>query len=165
MAKQKSQYKQISLSKIKTISIANRKSKVQPNDFAKVFDANNDSFSEFANSLPKFLLANDLRTLVENITSSRKRNLPVILMLGAHVIKVGLAPIIIDLIQQNIITGIAMNSAAAIHDVETALFGNTSEDVAVNILDGTFGMAKETGEFINKALKKYSLEKIGRAHV
>jgi hypothetical protein len=158
MKKQKSQYKQISLSKIKTISIANRKSKVQLNDFAKVFDENNNLFSHFADSLPHILIANDLRTLVDDIISSRKKNLPVIAMLGAHVIKVGLSPIIIDLIERNTITGIAMNSAAAIHDTETALFGNTSEDVAVNLLDGTFGMSKETGEFINNTLKKYCNE-------
>ncbi|MBS4029423.1 MAG: hypothetical protein KGZ58_12405 [Ignavibacteriales bacterium] len=158
MPKKKSQYKQISLSKIKTISIANRKSKVQPSDFAKVFDVKENSFSKFTESLPHILVANDLRTLIDDIISSRKKKLPVIVMLGAHVIKVGLSPIIIDLVERNIITAIAMNSAAAIHDSETALFGNTSEDVAVNLLDGTFGMSKETGEFINKTLKKYSDE-------
>ena len=76
-------------------------------------------------------------------------------MMGAHVIKVGLSPIIIDLIERKVITAIAMNSASAIHDVETALFGQTSEDVAENILDGTFGMSKETGEFINNCLVKF----------
>jgi len=158
MKKQKSKYKQISLSKIKTISIANRKSKVQPSDFAKVYNEIENSFSQFTESLPHILVANDLRTLIDDIISSRKKKMPVILMLGAHVIKVGLSPIIIDLIERNIITGIAMNSAAAIHDSETALFGNTSEDVAVNLLDGTFGMSKETGEFINKTLKKHFKE-------
>jgi hypothetical protein len=75
-------------------------------------------------------------------------------MMGAHVIKVGLAPVLIDLLERGIITHVAMNSAAAIHDVETAMWGHTSEDVAVNLMDGTFGMSRETGEFINKALVK-----------
>jgi hypothetical protein len=73
-------------------------------------------------------------------------------MMGAHVIKVGLSPVVVDLLKRNIITAVAMNSAAAIHDVETAMWGRTSEDVARNLLDGTFGMARETGEFINSAL-------------
>lgn len=75
-------------------------------------------------------------------------------MMGAHVVKVGLAPIIIDLLHRGFVTHIAMNSAAAIHDVETAMWGHTSEDVAVNLMDGTFGMSRETGEFINRALVK-----------
>lgn len=74
-------------------------------------------------------------------------------MMGAHVIKVGLSPLLIDLVKRNIITAVAMNSAAAIHDVETAMWGQTSEDVAVSILDGSFGMARETGELINHTLK------------
>lgn len=78
--------------------------------------------------------------------------------MGAHVIKVGLAPIIVDLVRQGILTHVAMNSAAAIHDVESAMWGHTSEDVAVNILDGKFGMSQETGDFINKALSNAFLE-------
>ncbi len=70
---------------------------------------------------------------------------PVILMMGAHVVKVGLAPVIVDLLERGVITHVAMNSAAAIHDVESALWGKTSEDVAAALLDGSFGMARETG--------------------
>ena len=73
--------------------------------------------------------------------------------MGAHVVKVGLSPLIIDLLKRDIITCLSMNSAAAIHDVEIALSGKTSEDVEQNILDGTFGMSKETGEFINGVLR------------
>jgi hypothetical protein len=73
-------------------------------------------------------------------------------MMGAHVIKVGLAPLIVDLVRRRIVTAVAMNSAAAIHDVETAMWGHTSEDVAQNLLDGRFGMARETGECINDTL-------------
>src|SRR5205823_5868680 len=77
------------------------------------------------------------------------------LLFGGHVIKTGLAPVVIDLMRRGIVTSISMNSAAAIHDVESALFGRTSEDVAANLKDGTFGMSRETGEFINGTLARY----------
>lgn len=147
-----SKFKRADLTKVKTISIKKRKSKVSPADFAKVFNGAKGSFSDFADSLPKILVAEDLRSLVNDIITARKRGKPVVLMMGAHVIKVGLSPILIDLIKRNVITAVAMNSAAAIHDVETAMWGQTSEDVAVNILDGRFGMARETGELINSTL-------------
>jgi hypothetical protein len=139
-------------SKIKTISIKNRKSKVTPTDFAKVFDGAHGSFASFVESLPNILVAADLLKLVDDIIKARKKGKPVILMMGAHVIKVGLSPLIIDLMKRDVVTAVAMNSAAAIHDVETAMWGKTSEDVAENILDGRFGMAKETGELINRTL-------------
>jgi hypothetical protein len=145
-------FKRADLSKVKTISIRKRKSKVSPADFATVYDEKRDSFSAFADSLPRILVARDLRALVRDIVSSRKKDRPVILMLGAHVIKVGLGPVLIDLLKRKVITAVAMNSAAAIHDVETAVWGETSEDVAVNMLDGKFGMARETGELINGVL-------------
>jgi hypothetical protein len=144
--------KRADLSKVKTISIKGRKSKVQPRDFAKSFDGAKGSFVSFVASLPNILVAADLRKLVDDIVTSRKRNKPVVLMMGAHVIKVGLAPVLVDLLKRNVITAVAMNSAAAIHDVETAMWGQTSEDVAENILDGRFGMARETGELINRTL-------------
>lgn len=147
-----SKYQQIDLSKIKLISIKKRKSKVTQNDFAKVLDPAAATLADFFDSLPHILIGNDLRNLVEDILESRKKDKPVILMIGAHVIKVGLAPLVCDLVREGIVTHVAMNSAAAIHDVESAMWGHTSEDVAENILDGKFGMSKETGEFINKSL-------------
>jgi len=149
-----SKYKQTDVSGVKTISIKGRKSKVTPRDFAKPLDSEHTSFKDFADSLPHILIANDLRDLVDDIVNARKKNKPVILMMGAHVIKVGLSPLIVDLLRCGIITHVAMNSAASIHDVETAMWGKTSEDVAVNLMDGTFGMSKETGDFINLALTK-----------
>ncbi len=149
-----SKYKQIDLTGVRTISIKSRKSKVSPKDFAKPIDAATASLGEFVNSLPHILVGNELRDLVSDVVQSLKKDKPVILMMGAHVIKVGLSPIIIDLLRRNLVTHVAMNSAAAIHDVETAMWGHTSEDVAANLMDGTFGMSKETGEFINKALIK-----------
>jgi len=147
-------FKQIDLSRVKTISIKKRKSKVTPADFAKPIDASQASFRNFADSLPHILIGNELRDLVKDIIAARAKKKPVILMMGAHVVKVGLSPLIIDLLKRNVITHIAMNSAASIHDVETAMWGRTSEDVMVNLMDGTFGMSKETGDFINKALSE-----------
>jgi hypothetical protein len=147
-------YKQIDISGVKTISIKRRKSKVTPNDFAKPLDAMNASFKDFSNSLPRILIGNELRDLVKDIVRARTKKKPVILMMGAHVIKVGLSPLIVDLLKRDVITHVAMNSATSIHDVETAMWGHTSEDVALNLMDGTFGMSKETGDFINNALVK-----------
>jgi hypothetical protein len=140
------------LSKVTTISIGSRESKVSPKLFAVPFDGKQDSFRLFMKGLPDILVAKDLRGLVHDIVQAKKKGKPVVLMMGAHVVKVGLAPVIIDLMEKNVITAVAMNSAAAIHDVETALFGQTSEDVAENMMDGRFGMARETGDFINGTL-------------
>ncbi|MBI1803545.1 MAG: hypothetical protein HY033_01775 [Ignavibacteriae bacterium] len=146
-------YRQIDISKVKTISIKSRKSKVHQQDFAGIFDPKRQSFSSFIKSLPHILVADDLRNFVDDVVTSARRRKPVIALIGAHVIKVGLSPLLIDLMKRNVITCIAMNSAAAIHDVETALWGMTSEDVEANLADGQFGMAKETGEFINGILR------------
>jgi len=153
-----SRYQQVDLSAISLISISSRKSKVAPRDFARVLRAERATLTEFVRSLPRLLIGQELRDLVDDVVSSRKRKKPVILMMGAHVIKVGCAPLIVELVRRGVLTHVAMNSAAAIHDVETAMWGHTSEDVAVNILDGTFGMSRETGEFINTALSKAHLE-------
>ena len=147
-----SKYRQADLSKIKTISIKTRKSKVSPKNFARVFDPSRQSFADFINSLPDILAASQLKDLVADIVRARKQRTPVIIMMGAHVVKVGLSPIIVDLVRRRVVTAVAMNSAASIHDVETALWGQTSEDVAENILDGKFGMSRDTGEFINNSL-------------
>jgi hypothetical protein len=149
-----SAHKRADLKKVKTISIRKRRSKITTAEFAKPFDEVNDSFTDFIRGLPDVLIARDLRALVEEIVLSQSRKRPVILMMGAHVVKVGLAPVIIDLMQHHVITAVAMNSAAAIHDVESAMWGHTSEDVAATMVDGTFGMARETGEFINTTLTK-----------
>ena len=147
-----SKFKQADLSGVKTISIKGRKSKVTPKDFARPIKTDEASFSEFAESLPRILMGAQIRDLVEDIVKSRGKQKPVILMMGGHVIKVGCAPLIIDLLKRGILSHVAMNSAASIHDTETAMWGHTSEDVAVNLMDGTFGMSRETGEFINSAL-------------
>ncbi|MCS7229315.1 MAG: hypothetical protein RMJ81_08695 [Candidatus Kryptonium sp.] len=151
----KSKYEKIDLSKVKTISIKNRKSKVNTAEFAKVFDPKTQSFVDFVDSLPEILVAKDLKILVDKIVNAYRKNKLVVFLIGAHVIKVGLAPLLIELGRLGVLKALAMNSATAIHDIETALFGQTSEDVAENIMDGTFGMAKETGDFINLTLEHY----------
>lgn len=150
-------FKQIDLSRVRTIPIAERKSKVVPRHFAQVFDPKKESFSRFVAALPKILVGKELRIIVDDIVNARRRKKPVIMLMGAHVIKVGLSPLIVDLIKRNIVSAIGMNGAAAIHDVETAMWGKTSEDVAEHIADGRFGMSRETGDFINGAVKTASV--------
>jgi deoxyhypusine synthase len=147
-------FAQIDISRVITQSITGRASKVETENFALPFDPHSQSFAEFIDSLPGILKAPDLKAVAEEIARARSVGLPVILMMGAHVIKTGLAPIIIDLMERGLLSAVAMNSAGSIHDTESALFGVTSEDVGVNIRDGSFGMWRETGEFINGALSR-----------
>jgi len=146
--------KKANLKRVRTISIAGRKSNVSLKKFGRVFDPSGEDFGAFVDSLPDILAARELRKFTGDVVAARKKGKPVIAMLGAHVIKVGLGPVIADLVDRGVITCVALNSAAVIHDVETALWGVTSEDVAENIGDGSFGMSRETGEFINNALKR-----------
>lgn len=156
-----SKYKKLDFTKVKTYSIKKRKSKVELGLLAKTFDPHKDTFRDYLDSLPKFLAVNDLIEFAKLIVKAKKKQKPVIFMIGAHVIKVGLSPIIIDLMKNDFVTAVALNSAGAIHDSELAFFGKTSEDVAAGITDGSFGMAKETGEFINSTLSKYEHSNIG----
>ena len=153
-----SRYPSVDLSRIKTYSIKKRKSKVRLQDFARPFNPHKGRFVDFIQSLPKILVAKEMTEFVDYIISSRQKEKPIIVLLGAHIIKVGLSPLIIDLLRERTITTVAMNSAAAIHDVESALWGKTSEDVAENLIDGSFGMSKETGNFINRTLSSASRE-------
>jgi hypothetical protein len=145
-------FPKIDLTGIRTVSIADRPRKIEHGAFAQPLDPATDSFSVFVDSLPNILVARDLRDFVEHVVTARREGRPVVWMMGAHVIKVGLAPIVNDLMRRGLITSVAMNSASCVHDVETARFGTTSEDVAENIRDGSFGMSRETGEFINGTL-------------
>lgn len=156
-----SKYKTADLSKIKTYSIKKRKSKVDIVSLAQVFDPKSSNVKHFLSSLPKFLAVNELHEFTDAILKAKKKNKPVVFMLGAHVIKVGLSPLIIDLMKKKYVTAFALNSAAAIHDIELSLFGKTSEDVAAGITDGSFGMARETGDFINSTLGKYQFANVG----
>jgi hypothetical protein len=109
------------------------------------------SFSAFLKSLPDVLVARDFLRVVDAIASATKNERAVVVMLGGHIVKTGLAPLLIDLMNRGVITHLAMNGSAAIHDYEIARFGATSEDVARGLVDGTFGMAEETGRGMNEA--------------
>ena len=102
--------------------------------------------ADFFDSLPDFLKAADLRSFLEAVAKARRADKPFHLMLGAHPIKVGLSPILIDLMERGIITGLSLNGAGLIHDLELAFFGGTSEDVQAGLQDGSFGMVRETAE-------------------
>lgn len=140
----------LNLSKIKTYSIKDRKSKVSADFFAKR-QRKGQKFSDFYNSLPQILKAQDFKNCVDLIIKAHKAKKPVIFLLGAHVIKCGLSPLIIQLIDKGIINLVGLNGAGMIHDFEIALNGRTSEDVLDNLIDGSFGMAKETADFLNKS--------------
>lgn len=135
---------------MRTVPVAQRPNKVSASEFAHP-PASDRSFGAFLASLPDILVARDFRRVVAAIVDAARRRRAVIVMLGGHVVKTGLAPLLIDLMERRVITHLAMNGSAAIHDYEIARFGGTSEDVAAGLRDGTFGMAEETGRGINEA--------------
>lgn len=145
-------YKPISIKKLKTYSIKNRKSKVQANDLATPL-APDGAFKDFLNSLPNILAAQNLKQVASAVIAAHKNKKTVAVGIGAHVIKTGLSPIIIDLMERKIINAVAMNGACIVHDFEIAYAGMTSEDVDAEIGKGEFGMAEETGKLLNNAIK------------
>lgn len=142
----------VSLKGVKTYSIVDRKSKVSLDALASPH-AKGDTFKSFISRLPDILAARDFKAVVMAIVNARQNNRPVILGMGAHPIKVGLSPVIIDLMKRGIITAIATNGACIVHDFELSFIGQTSEDVAKDLCRGEFGMARETGRYLNKAIK------------
>jgi hypothetical protein len=142
----------ITLTNLHTYPLASRKSKVNVHDFAKPPVAN-PTLNKFLASLPNILAAADLRALLAAIHTARKQRKPILWGIGGHVIKTGLGPILIDLMRRRFITSLAMNGAALVHDFEIALVGNTSEDVETGLGAGAFGMAAETGEYLNQIAK------------
>lgn len=146
-------YRPVSLKQVKSYSLCTRKSKVTVSSFAKIPEKG-DSFSAFLDNMPDVFAVADFRSVVKAIASARENARPVILGMGAHPVKVGLSPIIIELLKKNILTAVATNGACAIHDFEIALAGQTSEDVAAELCRGSFGMAKETGKGVNLAVKQ-----------
>ena len=147
------QYREAALDRVRTVPVLTRPNKVHATEFAvPPGDAPaSRSFGAFLDSLPDILVARDFLSVVEAVVTARKRNRGVLLMLGGHVVKTGLASVLIDLVRRGVFTHVAMNGSAAIHDYEIARFGGTSEDVAAGLRDGTFGMADETGRGLNGA--------------
>ncbi len=143
-------YREADLSRLKTVPIAQRPNKVDASLLAHP-PGGDPSFTAFWDSLPDILAAKDLRAVVRQVASAAGRR-GVVAMLGGHVIKVGLGPLLRELIHRGVITHLALNGSAAIHDFELAAYGGTSEDVAAGLADGTFGMAEETGREMNAAI-------------
>ena len=143
--------RRIDLSKIRTIPLDTRSCKVSVKDFASL-PGKGSSFKKFYDSLPNILAARNFKAVVDSIVAAHKRKKMVILMMGAHVIKCGLSPIIIDLMKRGIVKHVALNGAGIIHDTEVAMIGRTSEDVGEGIVNGSFGMAGETAVLINGAI-------------
>jgi hypothetical protein len=146
-----SKIKPISLDDIKSYPLNERVSKVSLEDLGEPWKPGG-KMSRWLKSLPKTLAANDLRNVADRIVQATRSGKLIVLAMGAHVIKVGLTPVIIDLMERGIIDGLAMNGAGIIHDAELAMVGQTSEDVSDQIKDGKFGMAEETGRILNEAI-------------
>ncbi len=144
-------YREADLSRLTTIPVAERRNKVDQRLLAST-PGTDRSFSAFLDSLPDILAAHDLRQIVQAIAGARRDGRGVILLLGGHVVKVGLGPLINEWLARGIVTHVAMNGAAAIHDFELAAFAGTSEDVEAGLADGSFGLAEETGAEMNAAI-------------
>ncbi|MED5261683.1 MAG: hypothetical protein VX574_04735 [Myxococcota bacterium] len=143
----------IDRSKVRTTSADRRKSRVRVQDEARPHVAGG-SCAQFLDALPGFLGADDLRAAVDAWVAAVKGERTVLFAMGAHLVKVGLSPVVVDLMERGAIHGIAMNGAGCVHDLELARMGHTSEDVAASLDDGTFGMAKETATRLNDAIRR-----------
>lgn len=138
---------------VRTHSLRERRSKVHHEQLWRG-NLEDRTLGGFLRSLPRVLFGADFREVVERLSRARLRGRPVILGMGAHVIKVGLGPLVVEMMRRRLVTALAMNGAGAIHDLELAMVGQTSEDVAEGLARGSFGMARETAEFINQAVRR-----------
>jgi hypothetical protein len=152
--------KPIALEGITTYPLASRKSKVSLDDFGRPATPG-ARVRTFLEALPRQLAGDTLRRLAADILRARDRGRPILWGIGAHVIKVGLAPVLIDLMERGLVTGLAMNGACIVHDFELALCGHTSEDVEAGLGQGAFGMARETGEQVNRAIVEGDRDGLG----
>lgn len=150
----------VTLGRVRTYPLSARKSKVTVRNLAHP-TPRGASFTKFLDSLPNILAAQDLRDIATSIHRARRQKKAILWGIGGHVIKVGLAPVLIDLMGKGYVSGIAMNGAALIHDFEIAMAGSTSEDVETAIAKGEFGMAQETGWGINEIAKLAHRIRIG----
>jgi len=149
------EYREPDLRQVRTVAIGTRTNKVDRGRFARAPGADR-SFRAFLDSLPHLLAADHFRTVAAALASARRAGRGVVLLVGGHVIKTGLGPVLADWCARGLLSHVAMNGAAAIHDFEVAARGGTSEDVDSGLADGTFGMAEETGSEMNRA--------VGQAH-
>jgi deoxyhypusine synthase len=133
---------------------------VNTDDFAKPW-RKGSSYRDFLTHLPSILAGNQLKRVVSAMVKAHHAERTIIFGMGAHVIKVGLNPVVIDLMERGVITGVAMNGAGIIHDLELAMIGQTSEDVATALDDGSFGMARETGNFLAEVIRSAAKNAMG----
>jgi len=154
------EHKPISLAGVRTVSLAERPSKITLELVGRPWERG-QSFSEFLRRLPRILAGTDFMEVAEAIAEASRKKRMVLLGMGAHPIKVGLGSIIIDLMERGVLSGVAMTGAGIIHDAELALAGRTSEDVAAALADGSFGMSRETADFLNGAISRHRETKQG----
>jgi hypothetical protein len=151
--KRKSQIPSLDLSKLKLTALSERPSKVSKESLAATPRAG-DSFQTFWRGLPDILAARDLRELARDVANAHRAGKTIVVGMGGHVIKTGLAPVLIDLMRDGIVSAVASNGSVCIHDVELAIAGKTSEDVDASLRDGSFGMSAETSGFILEAIAR-----------
>jgi deoxyhypusine synthase len=154
------QFKPLDFTKVRTYPVNKRFSKVQTALLGKTIKKG-ASIRSFIGGLPDILAAQNLKAIARKIANCHRQNKTVLLGMGAHPIKVGLSPLIIDFMERGIIHAVALNGAGVIHDFELAYMGETSEDVAATLTDGSFGMGEETGAFINRAITEGSNNHLG----
>ena len=143
----------LDLDQVKPIPIGQRRNLVHRDQFRPLCDPAG-SIEDLFDSLPDILAARELKSAAEAVSASVESGAQVVAALGGHVVKVGMGPLIIDLMERGVISAIAMNGATAIHDLELALIGETSEDVEQNIADGSFGMSQETAEAFRESAEQ-----------
>ncbi|HEY3027944.1 MAG TPA: hypothetical protein VGJ55_17475 [Pyrinomonadaceae bacterium] len=148
------------LDKVKTYPLASRPSKVKLEEFARPI-TEDSSLREFLERLPNILAVQNLRELAGQIRRARELGKPVILGIGGHVVKTGLAPLIIDLMRRGFVSAIAANGSVLVHDSEIAMVGSTSEDVDATLGEGIFGGAEETGKLLNEAARDGARDGLG----
>ena len=150
----------LQLDGVKTYPLASRRSKVSLDDFAKPL-SNDSSLDEFLDSLPNILAGQALRQLAARIKRARELKKPIIWGIGGHVIKTGLAPVLVDLMPRGYVSAIAANGSVLVHDAEIAMVGSTSEDVDATLSEGVFGGAEETAQLLNDAARDGAKDQIG----
>jgi hypothetical protein len=157
-AGRKTPVKPIDLGRVKRYAQSRRRNKTQLNSLGR---PSKISGADFFESLPRFLKAEDLKEFIAEAVKARRRERPFHLLLGAHTIKVGLSPLLIDLMRRDIVTGLSFNSAGLIHDLELAFFGGTSEDVEAGLKNGSFGMVRETAQLFAAVCRTAQEREVG----
>ena len=153
-------FEEFDLSGVRTYPLSSRKSKARAEDFAQPISPG-ATFREWFDALPAILAGSDVRRVVDALRAARRRDAAIIWGLGAHVIKTGVSPVLIDLMKRGYVSALALNGAGVIHDFEIALSGATSEDVDEALGPGRFGMAEETGRLLNEIIIQASIDRLG----